>query len=64
MDKKLIFSDTVRFTLRGIVEKGKCNVWADEAKKEYEDGTAYVIHDGNCVDKKKFLLRVNSNEVY
>ena len=45
------FSDAVRTALRGIIEKNKYDSWADEAKKEYETGTAYVMKDSNDVDE-------------
>ncbi len=45
------FSDAVRTALRGIIEKNKYDLWAEEAKKEYKAGTAYVMKDGSDVDE-------------
>ncbi len=45
------FSDAVRAALRGIVEKNKYDLWADEAKKEYEAGTTDVINDSDGIDE-------------
>jgi len=45
------FSDAVRAALRGIVEKNKYDLWADEAKKEHAAGSAYVIRDSKDVDE-------------
>lgn len=45
------FSDAVRTALRNIVEKNKYDLWAEEAKREYEAGTAYIMEDADNVDK-------------
>jgi Arc/MetJ-type ribon-helix-helix transcriptional regulator len=45
------FSDAVRSALRNIIEKNKYDLWADEAKKEFEEGRAYVLNDKEDIDE-------------
>lgn len=52
------FSDLIRTSLRTLLERSKYDIWAQEAREEYETGKATVLQSKK--DIKKLLMNTRA----